>query len=856
MTGRWLALFGVYGLLLLISHWVRWQADPEGPLPFAAERVSLAEMRRDTPTGGTIRLAYRDHGMAPQPAILILHGSPVASVAMEPIAKSLQGHYRVILPDLPGFGGSTLKIADYSTRSHAHYIEALLDHLGLEQAHVIGYSMGGGVALDLMGIAPGRIRSLILLSSIGVQELELLGDHTLNHAVHGLQLAALTVLQEGVPHFGWMDRFPINRSYARNFFDTDQRPFRLILKKVGVPTLVVHGRKDFLVPYAAAAEHHRLVPQSQLVSMPEGNHLTTIIAPAKVAPAVKDFVETVEAGRGQTRANASSDRVTRSEEPFEWHRPKEHSSTYLLFLVVLLALATFVTEDLTCIMAGLMVSKGALPFVPAVAGCLIGIFIGDMLLYGAGRLFGPPALRRAPLKWMIAPHQVSASEAFFQRQGPALIFGTRFLPGTRLAAYFAAGMFRAPFWAFVGWFLLAAIVWTPFLVGLAAWLGGAMLIFFERFERFALLGVVLVVVCLWLLLKIAVPLGTYRGRRLLWSSWRRFRQWEFWPMWVFYPPVALYVVWLGIKHRCLTLFTCVNPTIPHGGVVLESKSAILDGFGGASEIARYRLLKGATVEERCHDLEAFMTEEGLDYPMVLKPDVGERGAGVRVARDETEANAYLASGEPTMVIAQEYVSGREFGVFYVKWPSRPKGEILSITDKRLIHVTGDGSSTLERLILDDPRAVCMARFFLKRFAMRLSEVPANEERVRLTDVGTHCRGALFLDGAKFKTGALEDAIGRLSERHQGFFFGRYDLRVPREENLMTGEGIKVLELNGVTSESTHIYDPKHSLIHAYRALCKQWRIAFEIGSENHQKGVRPTKLLDLVRLIARMKSAS
>ncbi len=835
-------------MALALSHLVRCQGPNEGPLPAGAQRVAIQERDRDETTGRAIQLAYHDRGTGPP--LLVLHGSPVASSSMLPLANQLEKDHRVIIPDLPGFGGSTFKIADYSARGHAHAMLELLDSLEVEHAHVLGYSLGGAVALQMIEIEPTRVESLTMLSSVGVQELELLGDYTLNHAVHGLQVAAFGVLQEGFPHFGWLDRFPLNVYYARNFFDTDQRPLRALLEQLEVPTLIIHGTDDFLVPVAAAKEHHRIVPQSDLHLIPNEDHIVCIRKPEKVAPAVTRFVTTVEAGEEKNRASSDPNRVALAAESFHDHRPKQDSWKTVLFLMVLLALATFVTEDLTCIAAGLLVARGAMSFFPATLACLIGIFVGDMLLYAAGRWLGPRALRRAPLKWMIKPHQVETSTAFFRDQGAALIFGSRFLPGTRLATYFAAGMFRAPFLKFAGWFLVAAAAWTPLLVGLAIWIGGPLLGWFEQFEKYALPGLLMVFLSLWLLLRLVVPLFSYRGRRLLLSSWRRKTRWEFWPMWLFYPPIVLYILYLACKHRSLTLFTAANPAIPQGGFVLESKSAILDGFQGAAEVARYAVLSPGN--EALSLMKTFMRDQGLDYPIVLKPDVGERGSGVKIAQDEAEAHRYLDAAT-TSIIAQAYVPGREFGVFYYRHPNEPTGRILSITDKRLIAVKGDGVQTLEHLILSDDRAVCMAKFFLDQFGPRLREVPADGEIIALTQVGTHCRGALFLDGYKHCTPKLIDAIDRLSKQFEGFHFGRYDLRVPEESDLAEGRNFTVLELNGVTSESTHIYDPKNSLFTAYRALAKQWRIAYEIGAENQCRGVKPAGIRELVQLVLKSR---
>jgi len=250
------------------------------------------------------------------------------------------------------------------------------------------------------------------------------------------------------------------------------------------------------------------------------------------------------------------------------------------------------------------------------------------------------------------------------------------------------------------------------------------------------------------------------------------------------------------------------------------------------------------------ELREFMASQSLSFPIVLKPDVGERGSGVQVVRSEDQAQAYFAQAKEA-TIAQEYVGGQEFGVFYYRYPDEEEGRLFSITDKRLIGVTGDGERNLEALLLEDERAVCMAPFFISQLGARLLEVPRAGERVALTDVGTHCRGALFLDGGEHLTEPLRKSIDRISRGYEGFYFGRYDIRVPNEVDFQEGLNLKVLELNGVTSESTNIYDPKHGLWHAYRTLFKQWRIAFEIGARNRRVGIRPSSVIDLWKTIAR-----
>jgi hypothetical protein len=197
-------------------------------------------------------------------------------------------------------------------------------------------------------------------------------------------------------------------------------------------------------------------------------------------------------------------------------------------------------------------------------------------------------------------------------------------------------------------------------------------------------------------------------------------------------------------------------------------------------------------------------------------------------------------------IIQEYVAGYEYGVFYYRYPGEKEGTLFSITDKRLLTLTGDGRSTLEQLILQDERAMCMAPFHFRRHQDRLFDVPRFGEKNALVEVSTHCRGALFLDGSSVRSPALTSVIDRISKRFEGFYFGRYDIRTPSLEDFRQGRNFKIVELNGVTSEATHIYQPGNSIWNAYRTLQRQWRIAFEIGAANRNRDVQPSSVRRLV----------
>lgn len=858
----WHGLLLAYLMLLGISSVQRWGMPTLVPALEPNQHIArVAEIRGDGPTSSTPRtidLAYADYpatgGYAGIP-VLLVHGSPGDGGSFHGLAGVMRGPRRLLAPDLPGFGQSTEEIADYSIRAHAAYLWELLDQLGIKKVHVVGFSMGGGVALHMADSRPSQVASITMLSAIGVQEMELLGDYHLNHAIHGVQLWGLEALRYGFPRFGSWNRTNMGIPYARNFYDSDQRPLRRILQRYAGPMLIIHGKKDPLVPVEAAYEHARLAPQSEM-DIHEGDHFTVFVKPAELERPLRDFFAEVERGGAKTRATADSQRAAQAAMPMDTHHwPKPLPITAVVMFIGF-ALFTFASEDLACITAGLFVAEGRASFLFVTLACLAGIFVGDVLLYLAGRCIGRRALRRAPLRWFVSDRALKDSSAWLEKNGAAVIFTSRFVPGTRLPTYLAAGALHTSFARFTAYFLGAAAVWTPLLVAISAGL-------LTPLERLGMGGgrplaikLLLAVPLLYLAIRVICKLVTHRGRRELIGWWRRKLRWEFWPPLVFYPPVIVYIFYLAMKHGGLTVFAAANPGIVAGGFVGESKTEILRNLAGAGKwIPRFAPIGATDPETRVRDARQFMEQAHLQYPVVLKPDAGQRGSGVAVIRSEEQLREYLtATKYPAML--QEFVGGPEFGVFYVRYPGEERGRIFSVTEKVLPALKGDGKSTVEQMILADERAVCMADFYLRKNQQRLQTVPVKDERVELVDLGTHCRGAIFLDGEELITPELQTAIDGIAKSFDGFYFGRFDVRAASKEELRAGRNFKVIELNGVSSEATHIYDPKLTLRQAYAVLFAQWRMAFEIGAMNRAKGVSVPGAAELLRMAVAYRDTS
>ena len=320
---------------------------------------------------------------------------------------------------------------------------------------------------------------------------------------------------------------------------------------------------------------------------------------------------------------------------------------------------------------------------------------------------------------------------------------------------------------------------------------------------------------------------------------------EFWPAWLFYLPVWIWVGLLSIRHGGVRLPLVANPLFPAGGLFGEVKSDILDQLGGSARgwVARYvKVDRGdSTADGLAATAIAAARTDGLDFPLVAKPELGCRGAGVRPVRGMAELTAYCAGfpqGEAFLLQTLVDAEG-EAGVFYVREPGAARGEIISLTLKYFPYVFGDGRSTLEQLIRADPRAGRLAHLYLGRHAARLADVLPAGEPFRLAFAGSHSRGAIFRDGTGFVTTAMRDRFDAIAGQVPEFWFGRFDIRFDDFEAVRRGEGFTIVECNGAGSESTHIWDSRTTLFGAYRALFRQYALLWRIGAANRARGFRP-----------------
>jgi len=318
---------------------------------------------------------------------------------------------------------------------------------------------------------------------------------------------------------------------------------------------------------------------------------------------------------------------------------------------------------------------------------------------------------------------------------------------------------------------------------------------------------------------------------------------EYWTWWVFFLPVVPYWAYLALRNRSLTYFTTVNPCIPDGGVFGESKMDILN------QIAPHYL--PASLFVPLHQPFEWVLEtlknRSVSFPLVAKPDVG--GRGFRVERMDTQQalQTYLAAAIMP-VILQEFVDYElELGVMYARLPGQPKGRVTSITQKEFLTVTGDGRSTIGELLAQSTRAQMAMGELRKRINGQWNVVvPARTTRL-VQPIGNHCLGTKFLNANYLINSQLSQVFDNIALPITGFYYGRFDLKVSNLADLYAGRNIKIMELNGATSEPGHIYDPSYRLWKAYRDVMQHMKIVADISAANRKLGVQPTPLRQLLK---------
>jgi abhydrolase domain-containing protein 6 len=299
------------GALLLLGLFVVtvYLAFPEvilRALALSARRSAGLE-RRSVDTAGH-HIVYLDGGAGP--AVVLVHGFGATKDIWDVVAAQLTPRYRVIVPDLPGFGESPVRDGEtYDAERQARRVRALLDALGVRDHHIGGSSMGGLISVVYAGLYPEAVRSLLIAAAPGVRapeksdlswRLEAGGNPLLVGSEADLdQLLELVFfrppsipgpIRRAMLH----DAIDRRATYARIFKDlagSGEGALETLLPKITARTLVVWGRHDRLVHPSSVDVFTRLMPDAEKTIFEGCGHALPRECPALLAQRYREFLE-------------------------------------------------------------------------------------------------------------------------------------------------------------------------------------------------------------------------------------------------------------------------------------------------------------------------------------------------------------------------------------------------------------------------------------------------------------------------------------------------------------------------------------------------------------------------------------
>lgn len=261
------------------------------------------------------------------PVVVLVHGMAGSSDTWRRVLPALARRFTVVAPDLLGHGASAKPRAEYSVSAHANVLRDLLAALDHDRATIVGQSFGGGVAMQLAYQFPDRCERLVLVSSggLGREVNGLLRTLSLPGAEHVLGLLCSAPLRDaGSRVTGWLGRAGVRaapaleeiwRSWASLGEGDARRAFFRTLRSVvdpggqtvsaadrlylatSVPTLIVWGARDALIPLSHARRAHEMIAGSRLEIFEEAGHFPHCEAPERFVDALLAFIDSTEPAR-------------------------------------------------------------------------------------------------------------------------------------------------------------------------------------------------------------------------------------------------------------------------------------------------------------------------------------------------------------------------------------------------------------------------------------------------------------------------------------------------------------------------------------------------------------------------------
>ncbi len=311
-------------------------------------------------------------------------------------------------------------------------------------------------------------------------------------------------------------------------------------------------------------------------------------------------------------------------------------------------------------------------------------------------------------------------------------------------------------------------------------------------------------------------------------SSEKLTNWELWPFALIYAPLGPLWLWYAIKAKAFWWFSPANPTLTFAGFEGEGKKEMYDQLPQNSYPKTVYVTPQMSVEEVIESV----AKNNFTYPICAKPEVGLKGLLFRKIDEEKKLKTYHQKVEVDYLIQEMVEAPLEVSVFYYRYPNKPKGVISGFIQKDMLHVIGDGKTTLWNLIVAHPKAVHRLEEMQVKHENRLEQIIPDGEKYILTYAANLNRGAHFTNLSGEIDEQLLTLFDPLSHSCQ-WYYGRYDLKCNSIEELKQGKFI-ILEFNGAGAEPNHVYHAGYSWAGALKVFAHHWSVLYKIARYNNK----------------------
>jgi len=245
-----------------------------------------------------LEIHYKTAGSGP--AILILHGWGASSSSWVRFLNSaITQEYKIIVPDLPGFGESTMPLQPWELNDYVDWVNSFCKKENLSQVLLLGHSFGGRVAIKFAAKYPERLQGLILSDAAGISREKIFRIGFLLLSKFGKLLTALPILNRFQGYFrkflyfflGQRDYFLAEGTMKETFKKIITEKLTAYLEEIKVSTLVVWGEEDGVTPLKDAFLINRKIKNSKLVVLSGVGHSPNLEVPQKLSEVILNFLQ-------------------------------------------------------------------------------------------------------------------------------------------------------------------------------------------------------------------------------------------------------------------------------------------------------------------------------------------------------------------------------------------------------------------------------------------------------------------------------------------------------------------------------------------------------------------------------------